>query len=394
MKFAIVVMDGAADEPLAELNGQTVLEKAAKPNMDWISVHGRQGLVRNVPNGYPPGSDVALMSVLGYNPAQYYSGRAPLEAAAQNLETSPKDTIFRCNLVTIADDTMVDYSAGHIDTKQAATIIKDLNAKLGTEEISFHSGVGYRHLMVFRGKSFDLELTPPHDIIDQPVGKYLPKGRSGKVLRDLMEKAHELLQNHEVNQIRRDLGENPATDIWLWGQGHRPQMDGFRQRFGVSGGVITAVDLMRGLGRLVGLKVIDVAGATGYLDTNYAGKGQAAIEALAHTDLIVVHVEAPDEAGHGALVKEKIQAIERIDEFVVGPLLKWLQTQPQWRIVVLPDHPTPIRLRTHTADPVPFAIAGTGITPGIHKPLSEVNAAESGFKIDQGHGMMEYFLKV
>ncbi len=393
MKYAIIIMDGAADEPLAELKGQTVLEKASIPHTDWISIHGRQGMVHNVPEHFHPGSDVALMSLMGYDPAVYYRGRAPLEAAAQDIQTGPNDWIFRCNLVTIADGRMIDYSAGHIDSVQAARLIHDMNERLGSEEIAFYPGVSYRHLLVIRGGSFELETIAPHDIMDQPVAKHLPKGKSGKLLIQLMEKAGEILAEHEVNKVRRDLGENPANHIWLWGQGKRPQMDLFRDKFGLSGAVITAVDLMRGLGKLMGTQVIEVPGATGYLDTNYAGKGQAAIEALESCDLVFVHIEAPDEAGHVGLVDGKIKSIEEIDLHIVGPVLKHLQSRDAWRILVLPDHPTPIRLRTHCADPVPFALAGTGIAATQKKVYSEANGRASGIRIAQGHELMEYFLK-
>ena len=395
-KHAIVIMDGAADEPLAELDGQTVLEKAHTPHTDWIVQHGRLALVRTVPAGFNPGSDVALMSVLGYAPKQYYTGRAPLEAAAQGIEMSPTDWVFRCNLVTVADGQMIDHSAGHIGSEEGQKIIQDIQNKLGSDTVRFYPGVSYRHLMVYKGElDFgDVTLAPPHDIVEQPVAKHLPRGKAGKVLNELMEQAREILAKHEVNQVRADLGENQATNIWLWGQGRRPTMDRFSDRFGVKGSVITAVDLMRGLAKLTGMGVVEVEGATGYLDTNYAGKGRAAIETLETQDLVVVHVEAPDEAGHGALLEEKIQAIEAIDAQIVGPLLEWLGGQKQWRIMVLPDHPTPIRVRTHTDKPIPAAIAGAGIAPGEAQAFSEAQARQSGLRIEEGSELMEYFLQV
>lgn len=395
MKYAIIIMDGAADEPIEELGGKTILEKAEIPNCDRISEQGRQGLVQTIPQGMPAGSDVAQMSILGYNPKQNYSGRAPLEAAAQGIETSPTDWIFRCNFVTIADGLMKDYSAGHIQTVQAGQLIDSIEEELGNDSIAFYSGVSYRHLMIHKDGDFDCKLAAPHDILDQPVSKYLPRGKGSKILNDLSIKASEILAKHDVNKIRRELGENPATDIWLWGQGHKPQLDGFRNRFGVSGSVITAVDVLRGLGKLVGLKIIEVEGATGYLDTNYAGKAKAATDALeADDDLVIVHIEAPDEAGHGAMLKEKVQSVEQIDKHIVGPLLDWLEQQGQWRIMVLPDHPTPIRLRTHVADAVPMAMAGTGVVQGMLKgQYSEQNAKKSGFRIECGYELMEFFLK-
>jgi len=289
---------------------------------------------------------------------------------------------------------MEDYSAGHIDTVQAAQLINDLNQQLGNDIITFYPGVSYRHLMVYKAAAYEDKISPPHDITDQPISKYLPRGKHGKELCRLMDRANEILAHHEVNKVRSDLGENPANSIWLWGQGHRPQMDNFKQKFGVSAAVITAVDLVRGLGKLAGMKNIAVAGATGYLDTNYQGKGQAAIEALKEKDMVLVHVEAPDEAGHGAMLEEKIQAIEQIDKLIVGPLLDWLQKQPDsWRIMVLPDHPTPIRLRTHTAKPIPFAMAGAGVSSPRQYSYNEANAKATGLCIDKGHELMEYFLK-
>ena len=395
MKYAIVIMDGAADEPLAELDGKTPLAQAHIPHTDWIAMHGRQGIVQTVPSGFEPGSDVALMSVLGYDPKVYHKGRAPLEAAAQGIETSETDWIFRCNLVTVADSLMIDHSAGHIETIQATTLVEDLNAQIGNEEIQFYPGVSYRHLMVYRGDlDFDIKLIPPHDILDKPFAKYRPKGKSGRRLGEIMDRAAEILAAHGVNQVRLDLGENQANHIWLWGQGKHPQFDSFKKRFGLSGAMITAVDLLRGIGKLTGMKLIEVDGATGYLDTNYEGKGQAAIQALQENDLVFIHVEAPDEAAHGALVKEKIEAIEQIDEHITGPLLRWLQQRGQWRILVLPDHPTPIRLRTHSDKPVPMALAGSGIICKNDLPYNEENARQSGFHIDRGHELMDYFLNV
>lgn len=388
-------MDGAADEPLAELEGKTPLEQAHIPNTDWIATHGRQGMVQTIPSGFSPGSDVALMSVLGYDPKVYHKGRAPLEAAAQGIPTSEKDWIFRCNLVTVADGLMLDHSAGHIETVQAAKLVEDLNVQIGNDEIQFYPGVSYRHLMVYRGDlEFEMKLVPPHDILDEPYVKYRPKGKSGKRLCEIMDQAADILSSHSVNQVRLDLGENQANHIWLWGQGKRPQFDSFKKRFGLSGAIITAVDLLRGIGKLAGMKLIDVEGATGYLDTNYEGKGQAAIQALEENDLVFIHVEAPDEAGHGALVKEKIEAIEQIDQHITGSLLKWLQRRRQWRIMVLPDHPTPIRLRTHSDKAVPMALAGSGISSKDERTYNEENARQSGFHIDRGHELMDYFLHV
>ena len=395
MKYAIIIPDGAADEPLEELGGKTPLQAAEIPNMDWIATHGRCGTVRNIPRGLPCGSDVAILSLIGYDPTVCYTGRAPLEAAAQGLQVDPDEWIFRCNLVTIIGGIMEDHSAGHITTEEASSLIAELNRVLGGAHVHFHTGVSYRHLMTFKGEC-DVRTTPPHDILAQPVAQHLPTGQGVDLFRTLTQRSSEILPGHEVNAVRRDLGENPATSIWLWGQGKMPQLESFAARFGVRGAAITAVDLVRGLAKLIDWEVIEVAGATGYLDTNYAGKGAAAIEALDSLDLVFVHVEAPDEAGHSADAKGKTEALTHIDEHVVGPVLKRLQEEGDgaWRILVLPDHPTPCRVRTHTYDPVPFAIAGAGIENLVARPFSEETAEQSDLHIDRGCELMEYLLKV
>ena len=393
MKYAIVITDGAADRPLAELNDRTPLQVAAKPTIDAIAAMGRIGTVRNVPEGFPPGSDVAILSVLGYDPRADYTGRAPLEAAAQDLAIEPGTWVFRCNLVTIIDGIMEDYSAGHISTAEATTLIASLNAALGSDTIAFHPGVSYRHLMTYRGE-VNVTSTPTHDILGEPAAKHLPSGTGADVLGDLMARSRAVLAAHEVNAVRADLGENVASSIWLWGEGTPPALEPFAKRFGLSAAVITAVDLVRGIAALTGMDRIDVEGATGYVDTNYDGKGRAAVEALDTHDLVVVHVEAPDECGHNAQVDLKIQAIEDIDQRVVKPILERLKAEgDDWRILVLPDHPTPIALRTHTADPVPFAIAGKDVVSVVADRLDETTAAESDLHIQFGHEMMEYLTK-
>ncbi len=393
MKYAIVIPDGAADLPVPELGGRTPLEAARKPYMDEIARSGKCGTVRTVPPGMPAGSDVAILSVVGYDPRECYPGRAPLEAAAQDLQLGPDEWVFRCNLVTLVDAVMEDYSAGHITTKEAGTLIDDLNRALGGDRVKFHRGVSYRHLMTIKG-DFAGKTTPPHDILSKPIAAYLPTGAGADVLRSLMERSGQLLAGHEINKVRRDLGENPATHIWLWGQGQVPKLASFQDRFGVRGAAITAVDLVRGLSKLIGWRVIEVPGATGYIDTNFAGKGQAACEALSDVDLICVHVEAPDESGHNADVKAKLHAIEQIDQHVVGPLLERLKGEKAgWRILVLPDHPTPVSLRTHTPEPVPFALAGAGIEGVRRQPFHEKAAAAGDLHIDRGHELMEFFLK-
>ncbi len=392
-KYAIIVPDGAADEPLEQLDNKTVIEAAETPNMDRISREGRQGLVRTVPPGMEAGSDVAQMSLLGYDPRRYYSGRAPIEAAARNIKLSPEDWVFRCNLVTIADGRMEDHSAGHISTEEAAKLIGELKENVGGGQVVFYTGVSYRHLVVFKGMAFDVKTYPPHDHIGTPVEKILPRGKGSDLLVELMARSQQLFVGHDINKVRRDLGENQVSSIWLWGQGRRAQMERFSKRFGLRGAAITAVDLVRGLARLVGFDLLEVAGATGFVDTNYQGKASAAIEALAKYDLVFVHVEGPDEASHLGNVEMKKQAIEQIDKHIVGPVLSALEDYPSWRILVMPDHPTPIGDRAHSPDPVPFAMAGTDVSGILQASFGESNAAKSGFRIDNGFELMEYFLK-
>ncbi len=395
MKYAIIIPDGAADRPIEQLDGLTPLEAANIENMNSLAKIGRVGLVRTVSEGLHPGSDVAIMSLLGYNPKKYYTGRAPLEAAAMNIKMSSEQIAFRCNLVTIIDDIMEDFSAGHIKTAEASQLIALLNRHLSSEETKFFTGVSYRHLMITSpAQQFKkLKTTPPHDIIGQEIASYLPSGPGSDFVLSLMKKSQEIFANCEVNQVRADLGENPATSIWLWGQGQSPRINSFKETYGLNGAVITAVDLVRGLGRLIGWRIIDVEGATGYIDTNYAGKAQAAVEALDEVDIVAVHVEAPDEAGHSGDYESKIYALEQIDKQIVPVIRAKLESFGDWRMMILPDHPTPIELKTHTAEPVPFIIAGSNITSNGVNSFSEQQANKAGLKIDVGWQLMEYFLK-
>jgi len=392
-KYVIIVPDGAADEPIDKFDGQTILEAANIPNIDRISSQGRIGIVRTIPRRMPAGSDVAMMSVIGYDPRRYYTGRAPIEAVARNIELSADDWVFRCNLVTIADGKMADHSAGHISSEEAARLIKELNEALGNEQIHFYSGVSYRNLLVMRGVEFDVLTQPPHDIIGSSVEKNLPRGKYAQLLIDIMARAQQVLSEHEINRVRRDLGENPVSSIWLWGEGKKTQMESFKKRFGLSGAAITAVDLVRGLSKLIGFDLITVPGATGFVDTNYEGKGREAIKALEKYDLVFIHIEAPDEAGHSGNPELKKKAVERIDKYIVGPVLEALQKYEAWRILVMPDHPTYISNQAHSPEPVPFAILGKKVTGVLNKPFSEANAAESGLRIENGFELMEYFLK-
>lgn len=393
-KYAIIIPDGAADEPIDEFDGKTCLEAAEIPNLDAIATGGRQGIARTIPPGMAAGSDVAQMCLLGYDPLRYYSGRAPLEAAAMGIKLAPDDWVFRCNLVTFADGLMADHSAGHISTKEAASLIEELDIALSEMPVKFHAGVSYRHLCVISGKEFKVKTQPPHDHLGEKVSKILPRGKGADLLNEMIARSQQLFENHEICRIRRDLGENPVSSIWLWGQGQKARLENFKKRFGVKGAAITAVDLVRGIAKLIGFDLIEVEGATGFVDTNYNGKAAAAIEALKDHDIVFVHVEGPDEAGHSGEAQTKKIAIERIDKHIIGPIHEHLKTFDNYRILVMPDHATPVATRAHSAEPVPYAMAGTGIKGILNKPFSEQNAAESGFRIEQGHELMEYFLKI
>jgi 2,3-bisphosphoglycerate-independent phosphoglycerate mutase len=395
MKYAIIIPDGAADEPLAELGGKTPIEAAATPNMDLVAQLGRQGLVRTVPEGFESGSDVATMSLLGYDPAVYHTGRAPLEAAAQKIVLEPTDWVFRCNLVTTRGGLMKDHSAGGISNVEARQLLVDLAELLREPGVELFQGVSYRNLIVYRGdQPFDLKTKPPHEIPEEPIEKWLPTGVGSDMLWRITDASQKLFANHPVNVARRQKGLNEATQVWLWGQGHAPAMPTFAERFGVkSGCMITGVDLLRGLAVLLGWDVHEVDGMTSFHDTNYPGQGADTAAKLDDYDLVLSHIEAPDEASHQADWKTKVAAIEHIDKHVVGPVLQKMQTYPEWRLLVLPDHPTNIRTRKHGYAPSPFAMAGTGVKPVGGKPYSEPNAQVSGLRLEKGHELMEYFLR-
>ncbi|MFA5356039.1 MAG: cofactor-independent phosphoglycerate mutase [Candidatus Omnitrophota bacterium] len=398
MKYIVVVGDGMADYPLKELDGRTPLEVARTPNMDFIARHGRLGRVKTIPKGLSPASDVANISILGYDPKKYYSGRGPLEAANLGVKLQEGDVAFRCNLITAGNDKLVDYSAGHISSNEAEILIKSLDQKIGSERIKFYPGVSYRHLMVVKGGAAErlqgLKCVPPHDISGQSISRNLPKGKGADIIIKLMEDSRKALGSHEINLVRIDLKENPGNMIWLWGQGMDLKMPKFQEKYGLSGSVISAVDLIKGLGKILGLDVIKVCGATGYYDTDYEGKMRAALKSLEKKDFVFLHVEAPDEASHNGDLREKITAIERLDQLVVGGVLKGLKRSKNFRILVLPDHATPISLKTHASDPVPFGVFGKGIVGRGFLNYSEKESVKSDLYFENGFELMNYFISV
>lgn len=407
MKYAIVIPDGCADEPQPALGGKTPLEAARTPNMDRIAQMGVVGRSDNVPASLTPASDVATLSLFGYDPLVVYTGRAPLETAAMGIPLGPNDWAIRCNLVHVANEQMRDFTSGHITSEDGRPLIEAMQAACGgpasrfvpglTGTLEFHPGVSYRNILVYRSSdkapfSAETKTQPPHDIPDQPIAEYLPAGPGAELLRALMERSRDLFRDHPVNQARSKAGKRGATQVWLWGQGSAPSLRPFAEVYGKKGAIISAVDLVRGVGVLLGWKRIDVPGATGYLDTDYAAKGRYGVAALADHDLVCVHVEAPDEASHEGKPEEKIKALERIDEAIVGPLLEALPKHGDWRILVSPDHRTPLRTRAHSYGAVPFTIAGTGIASRGQRTYDETVAAASDLSFEKGHELMKLFL--
>ncbi len=394
MKYVVLQPDGVADRPIAALGGRTPLEYARTPHMDRLAACGTLGMTHTIPEGLPPGSDVGTMSLLGYDPRRYHTGRSPIEAASMGVELGADDVAFRCNLVCVADGVMQDFTAGHISTAEAAQIIGEIQAQLGNDVFEFHPGVSYRHLLVWRGGKSAMRTTPPHDITDRAVAEYLPAGDGAAELRRLMEASQDILAVHSINRARRERGERPATTIWLWGQGKRPALPTMRERFGIAGAVISAVDLVNGLGVLAGLEVIKVPGVTGFLDTNYQGKASYGLRALRSKDLVFIHVEATDETGHMGAVDKKVQAIEDFDSKIVGPILEGLREIPEWRMLLMPDHATPCALKTHSPDPVPFIVAAArnlgsaAATRGYNEPA----AVATGLVVREAHTLLPQYL--
>jgi len=400
MKYAIIIPDGCADEPQASLGGKTPLQAANVPAMDEIARLGVVGRSNNVPVHLPPGSDVANLSLFGYDPNQYFTGRAPLEAAAQGIQLDSNDWAIRCNLVTIEDQIMRSFTADHISTAEATELLKTCQQELGREHpyLEFVPGVSYRNLLLYRGKKHaapftrDTRATPPHDLTDKSVADDFPRGPGSDLLNDLMGRSVGLFADHPVNRQRRAAGKMPATNVWLWGLGKTPSLTPFYELHGKRGKMITAVDLLRGLAALIGWERIEVPGATGYLDTDYAAKGRCAIEALKSTDIICVHVEATDEASHEGRADAKVKALEEIDAQIVAPLHAALQQHGDYRILISPDHPTFLRTKTHSHGYVPFTYCGSGVAADAATTYDEAAAAATNLLLEEGWKLMKAFL--
>lgn len=399
MKYVILLGDGMADYPTDKLGGKTPLECAFTPFMGQMAAEGTLGLVDTIPAGMNPGSDVATLSVLGYDPRENYTGRGPLEAASMGIPLGSNDVVYRCNLVTLGDmgspaEFMEDSTAGHISSEEAAKMIADINQEIGSLLYKFFAGVGYRHLFLWRDAPSVPETTPPHDIIGKKIADYLPRGNSSGEVISIMKRAADVLKNHPVNLKRMETGKKAANAIWLWGQGKKPQIVPLTQKYSLAGGMISAVDLLKGIGIMAGLKVCPVEGATGYIDTNYEGKAAKALDILNFMDFVFLHLEAPDEMGHEGNAEGKIKAIELFDEKIVGPIMNKMDRFGDYRIIVLSDHPTPLDIRTHVSDPSPFAVLSSRKDENRSSGLrfNEKNAAKSNLLITPGHLLMEKFI--
>ena len=389
MKYCVLIVDGAAGLPIPERGGKTSLELARTPNLDAMAEKGVLGLARTIPDGMEPSSSNACMSVLGYDPGRYPIGRAAIEAKSLGVPASRGDVLFRCNLVTVQDGKMRDYSAGHIHTDEARELIQSLDKALGSKTLHFYPGLSYRHIAKITGSEETLkaECTPPHDISGKPVAQFLPRGAGSKLLRDLMKRSEAVLLNHPVNKARQSRGELPATTIWLfWGSGLNLSMPAFKQAYGLKAAATSAVDVIKGLAGLLGMEVLDIPGVKDGLDNDFAGQAEGGLSALEKNDMVVIHIEATDEAGHVGSVADKVAAIEKTDKEVARRLRNW-KGEPL-RVLVMPDHPTPITTRTHNPDPVPFMLWGEGITSSGAKRFTEKEAAGTGLFIDSGYSIM------
>lgn len=397
MKYVIFLGDGMADEPIADLKGKTPLEVARHPNMDRIATDGVMGLSVTVPDNLPAGSDIANLSIIGVDPTQCYTGRSPLEAVSMGVTLGENDVTYRCNLVTLSDEkvlserTMLDYCSGEISSAEAAQLIAVMEQHFGSDKIEFHPGVSYRHCLVIRDGQTGAKLTPPHDISGRKLGEeHIPQGINRDLLLEMMAYSTEAFRNHPVNLARVAQGKNPATSVWFWGEGTRPKLYNFEERYGLRGGMISAVDLLHGIGLSMGMKVIPVEGATGNYHTNFKGKGEAAIRALREDcDFVYIHVEAPDECGHQAQLKEKIWSIEQIDSQIIGPVMAALeQSGEDWAVMVAPDHPTPIAIRTHTRTPIPFAYCRKGQKGMVPCTYNEKTARATGVFVPRAYELL------
>ncbi len=400
MKYIIVLGDGMSDYPIPELNGKTPLQAARKPNIDALARQGEMGMVKTVPEGMPPGSDVANLAVMGYDPKAYYTGRSPLEAASMGIPLLETDVAFRTNLVTLTeaikyeDRVMLDHSADEISTEEAKILIEATHQHFKSNHLRFYPGVSYRHCMLWQEGPMDFDLTPPHDILDRKITAYLPKGPHAQIILDMMVESTRFLSEHPVNRDRIRRGLRPANSIWIWGEGKKPAIPSFYTLYGLTGTVVSAVDLVKGIGVCAGLDAPEIEGATGTIHTDYAAKVKATLNALQTQDFVYLHIEAPDECGHRYEIQNKVKAIELIDEKIVGPLLKGLAKYEDYKILVLPDHPTPLSLRTHTSEPVPYLLYKKGFeTSTLVEGYDEVQAKLSGIYIHEGYTLMDYFVK-
>lgn len=401
MKYLVMLCDGMADEPFSALDNKTPMQVAHKPMMDSLSQKGEVGLCKTVQDGMKPGSDVANLAVLGYDAKRYYSGRSPLEAASIGIDLKSTDVTFRCNLVTLSDEenyadkTMLDYCADDISTAEAKVLIEYVQEKLGTDEFSYYPGVSYRHCLVWdNGTTDDVSFTPPHDITDRPIKEYIPQGSNTPKLYDMMVRSYDILKDHPVNLERIKRGKRPANSIWLWGEGTKPALDDFYEKFSVKGSVISAVDLLKGIAICANMRSVDVDGATGYIDTNFEGKCKAAIEEFKRgQDLVYIHVEAPDECGHRGEAENKVRSLELIDEKILTPCVEFLRGYDDFAVLVCPDHPTPLCIKTHSSDPVPYLIySSRGEIEGV-ETFTEETAKSTGNYISDGYTIMEHFLR-
>lgn len=401
MKYVVLLCDGMADYPVEELGGLTPMAKANKPNMDKLAKNAEVGLCKTVADGLKPGSDVANLSVLGYDPKIYYSGRSPLEAGSIGIDMLPTDVSLRCNLVTLSDEenyedkTIIDYCAGDISTEEAKVLVDHLAKHFNSDEFALYAGVSYRHCLIWNNGTLDLgELTPPHDITGKPIKEYIPKHANAGKLYDMMKRSYDILKDHPLNLERTARGERPANSMWFWGEGVRKPLASFEEKYGLKGSMISAVDLLKGIGKFSGMNVVNVAGATGYLDTNFEGKAQACINELKNgQDFVYIHVEAPDECGHRHEIENKVRAIELIDEKILGPVLAALEEYDDYKVLIMPDHATPLCLMTHTNDPIPYMIYHKkGEALGVDC-LCEESAEATGNHIDVGHTVMDRFVR-